>query len=237
MSLSSTTVTSMPHSSVWTSRISRMFWLMVSVFDSVSSSVWRPTTARSVGCAVWLIAAETFSIATTERTTSLAVVRDGRDVDADVVARDDALRLDRHPHDPQRHAVDAVGERDDEDQPGTARAVDDLPEPELHAALVLLEDPHRQRPEPERHEQHNDHIDDHVVSLSPACDAGDGTAIAEGRLTVRTMSASADERAQSDLPLRPSAPVTGPDVELPRCWTLDRCAGRLARRNRRSRRR
>ena len=70
MSLSSTTVTWMPHSSVWTSRISRMFWLIVSVSDSVSSSVWRPTTARSVVCAIWLIAAATFSIATTERIAS-----------------------------------------------------------------------------------------------------------------------------------------------------------------------
>ena len=47
-----------------------MFWLIVSVSESVSSSVWRPTTARSVVWAIWLIAAETFSIATTERTAS-----------------------------------------------------------------------------------------------------------------------------------------------------------------------
>ena len=47
-----------------------MFWLIVSVSDSVSSSVWRPTTARRVVCAIWLIAAAAFSIATTERITS-----------------------------------------------------------------------------------------------------------------------------------------------------------------------
>src|SRR4051812_11011322 len=67
MSLSSTIVTWTPHSSVWTSRISRMLRLMVSVSDSVSSSVWRPTTARSVVWAIWLIAAATFSSATTDR--------------------------------------------------------------------------------------------------------------------------------------------------------------------------
>ena len=44
-----------------------MFRLMFSVSDNVSSSVWRPTTARSVVCAIWSIAAETFSIATTDR--------------------------------------------------------------------------------------------------------------------------------------------------------------------------
>jgi hypothetical protein len=38
--------------------------------DSASSSVRRPTTARSVVSAIWLIAAETPSMATTERTTS-----------------------------------------------------------------------------------------------------------------------------------------------------------------------
>jgi hypothetical protein len=35
--------------------------------DSFSSGVWRPTPARSVVCAIGLVAAETFSIATTER--------------------------------------------------------------------------------------------------------------------------------------------------------------------------
>src|SRR5579875_1594667 len=70
MSRSSTSVTLTPHSSVWTSRISRIFWLMASVSESSSSSVWRPTTARSVVCAIWLIAAATFSMATTERTGS-----------------------------------------------------------------------------------------------------------------------------------------------------------------------
>jgi len=44
-----------------------MFWLIASVSESVSSSVWRPTTARSVVWAIWLIAASTFSIATRPR--------------------------------------------------------------------------------------------------------------------------------------------------------------------------
>ena len=70
MSLSSTSVTCTPHSSVCTSRIARMFWLIRSVSDSVSSRLCRPTTARSVVCAIWLIAAATFSIATTERMVS-----------------------------------------------------------------------------------------------------------------------------------------------------------------------
>ena len=70
------------------------------------------------------------------------VVGHRRDVDADVVARDDPLRLDRHRDDPQRHAPDAIDERDDEDQPRPAGVLD-AAEPELHAALVLLEDPHR----------------------------------------------------------------------------------------------
>jgi hypothetical protein len=43
---------------------------LLSVSEGVSSRVWRPTTVRSVVCAIWLIAEETFSMATTERTAS-----------------------------------------------------------------------------------------------------------------------------------------------------------------------
>jgi hypothetical protein len=57
MSFSSTSVTSTPQSNVETSRISRMSELMLSVSDSVSSSVCWPTTLRSVVCAIWSIAA------------------------------------------------------------------------------------------------------------------------------------------------------------------------------------
>jgi hypothetical protein len=65
-----------------------------------------------------------------------------------------------------------IDARDDADQPGPAGAVDHAPQPELHPALVLLEDAHRQRREHKRHEQHDDsHIDDHVVSFSPATTA------------------------------------------------------------------
>src|SRR3954470_23788370 len=138
MSLSSTTVTLTPHSSVWTSRISRMFVLILSVSESVSSRVWRPTTARRVVWAIWLIAAETFSIASIERTAS-STVRDRGHADADVVAGDDPLRFDRHRDDPQRHAAHAVDQRNDEDHAGSARAFLDATQPELHAALVLLD--------------------------------------------------------------------------------------------------
>src|SRR3954451_13878160 len=98
MSLSSTTVTLTPHSSVWTSRISRMFSLILSVSESVSSRVWRPTTARRVVWAIWLIAVDTFSIATIERAHCVLdpVVGNRGHPDADVVAGDDSLRFDGH---------------------------------------------------------------------------------------------------------------------------------------------
>ena len=116
-----------------------MFWLIVSVSDSVSSSVCRPTTARSVVWAIWLIAACTFSIATTERHRVIhAVVGDGGDVDADVVLGDDSLGLDRQRDDPQRHAVNAIDERHDEDQSRATRAALHAPQPELHPPLVLF---------------------------------------------------------------------------------------------------
>ena len=41
--------------------------------------------------------------------------------------------------------MDAIDERDHKDQPGTARAVDEASEPQLHPALVLLEDLDRHR--------------------------------------------------------------------------------------------
>ena len=70
MSFSSTRVTSTPHSTVVTSRISRMSRLIRSVSDSVSSRVCWPTTLRRVVWAIWSIAASTFSIATTDFTAS-----------------------------------------------------------------------------------------------------------------------------------------------------------------------
>ena len=69
-------------------------------------------------------------------------VGDGGDVDADVVAGDDALGLDRHGDDPQRDAVQHVDERDDQPEPGSTFA-EHPPEPEQHALLVLLDDPRR----------------------------------------------------------------------------------------------
>ena len=71
MSFSSTRVTSTPQATVATSRILRMSRLILSVSDSVWSSVCWPTTFRSVVCAIWLIAAPTFSIATTDFTASV----------------------------------------------------------------------------------------------------------------------------------------------------------------------
>ncbi len=70
MSLSSTRVTTTPHSAVVTSRISRMLMLIASVSDRISSRVCWPTTFRRVVCAIWLMAAATFSIAMTDFTAS-----------------------------------------------------------------------------------------------------------------------------------------------------------------------
>ncbi len=47
-----------------------VFSLILSVSESVSSRVWRPTTARRVVWAIWSMADDTFSIARTERTAS-----------------------------------------------------------------------------------------------------------------------------------------------------------------------
>ena len=57
MSLSSTRVTSTPHSVVVTSRISRMLRSRVAVSASASSRWCWPITLRSVVCAIWSIAA------------------------------------------------------------------------------------------------------------------------------------------------------------------------------------
>src|SRR6266511_2478340 len=105
MSLSSTSVTTTPHASVCTSRISRMLTLMVSVSARVWSRVCWPTTLRRVVWAIWLIAAATFSTATT-----------------DVVAGDDALGLDGHGDDPDRQGQPQQGQhRQQHDQDGYQR--------------------------------------------------------------------------------------------------------------------
>ena len=72
------------------------------------------------------------------------VVGDRRDVDADVVAGDDALGLDRHGDDPQRDPVQHVDDRDDQPQAGSA-FTDHPAQPEQDALLVLFDDPHRHR--------------------------------------------------------------------------------------------
>ena len=94
------------------------------------------------------------------------VVGDGGDVDADVVAGDDALGLDRHGHDPQRHPPQHLDQRHDQPQAGLSDPHHPA-EAEQHPSLVLLDDPHRQR-KPDQH-QHRDHNDGqptaHVCSL------------------------------------------------------------------------
>lgn len=70
MSLSSTRVTTRPHSVVVRSRISRMWTLMTSVSASVWSRVCWPTTLRNVVCAIWLMAVTTLSMARTDFTAS-----------------------------------------------------------------------------------------------------------------------------------------------------------------------
>src|ERR1035437_2758242 len=108
-----------------------------------------------------------------------AEVGDGGDVDADVVAGDDALRLDGHGDDPQRHPVQHVGERDDEPEAGVAGAADPA-QPEQHALLVLLDDPRGQgRAEQQQHDDDDDdddqgfHGDPSDVSKRPVIFAGE----------------------------------------------------------------
>jgi hypothetical protein len=95
-----------------------------------------------------------------------AVVGDGRDVDADVVAGDDPLRLDRHGDRPQRDAMEAIDPRHEHDQARASRPAVDASQPEQHRALVLLEDADGQRGAHQYDEQqHNDHSDDDHVLL------------------------------------------------------------------------
>ena len=98
-----------------------MFWLILSVSDKVSSGVWRPTKARSVAWAISLIAAEASRRHHRADRIRDAVVGDRRDVDADVVAGDDPLRLDGHGDDAKRVAVNAIDEGTNTIRPGPAR--------------------------------------------------------------------------------------------------------------------
>ena len=94
-----------------------MFWLIVSVSDSVSFSVWRPTTARSVVWAIWLIGG--LDVLDRDHRPGRIldpVVGHRGHVDADVVLGDDPLGLDRHRDDPQRHPMNAIDEWHDEDR-------------------------------------------------------------------------------------------------------------------------
>jgi len=86
-------------------------------------------------------------------------VGDRRDVDADVVARDDPLRLDRHRDDAQGYAAEHVDDGNDRPQPRCADA-DDLAEPEVDAHLVLLHDANREQQGEHRQDNDNDRDDE-----------------------------------------------------------------------------
>jgi hypothetical protein len=66
-----------------------------------------------------------------------------RYLDADVAPGDDALGLDRHCHDAQRHPVQDIDDGDEQPQSGFLGSGDPA-EPEHHVPLVLLDDTHRE---------------------------------------------------------------------------------------------
>ena len=112
-------------------------------------------------------------------------VGDRGDVDADVVAGDDALGLDRHRDDPQRHPVQHVDERDDQPEPGLARA-EHPAEPEQHPLLVLLDDLGRHREaQQEQHHDDDEHPDQHDHDGDPeARNSKIGAVIVDADLTL-----------------------------------------------------
>jgi hypothetical protein len=84
------------------------------------------------------------------------------DVHADVVARDDLLRRDRHRHDPKGDAAHPVDEGDHQHEARPARALAQASESEYHAALVLLEDPDRSGEQYDGYRR-NEHEKEHVT--------------------------------------------------------------------------
>src|SRR6266536_4246612 len=86
-----------------------------------------------------------------------AVVGDGGDVDADVVAGDDALGLDGHGDDAQADPVQDVDDRDDDGQAGLSDP-DDASEPEQDSLLVLFDDLDGEGEQQQR--QHDDNYHD-----------------------------------------------------------------------------
>lgn len=140
MSLSSTTVTSTPHSSVWTSMISRMFWLILSGSESVLVERVAPDDGPECGLGD-LVDGRGHVLDRHDRADRAlnAVVGDGGDVDADVVAGDDPQGLDRHRDESVADPVNAIGQREDEDHAGPAAVVIDATQPEHQGPLVLLE--------------------------------------------------------------------------------------------------
>src|SRR6266567_2731104 len=86
-----------------------------------------------------------------------AVVGDGGDVDADVVAGDDALGQDGHGDDAQADPVQDVDDRDDDGQAGLSDP-DDASEPEQDSLLVLFDDLDGEGEQQQR--QHDDNYHD-----------------------------------------------------------------------------
>ena len=82
------------------------------------------------------------------------VVGHGGHVDADVVAGDDPLRLDRHGHDAHRDTAQHVDQRDDQCEPRFLH-IDDSSETEQDTFLVLLDDAERHR-----HAEQSENSDD-----------------------------------------------------------------------------
>ena len=105
-----------------------MFWLIVSVSDSVSSRVWRPHH-RTQSRLRDLVDGRRGVLDRHHGADRIgdAIVGDGGNIDADVVAGDDPLRLDRHRDDAQRNAMDAIDERHEHDQARPPRGIPTAP--------------------------------------------------------------------------------------------------------------
>jgi hypothetical protein len=98
--------------------------------------------------------------------------------------------LDRQRDDPQRDTADAIDERDDEDQAGSARAVFDAAQAELYASLVLLEDANRPSRSSEQNDYHCDDCIGHGRGEDPVALLGDRA----GELDERCQSAATRPR-------------------------------------------
>ena len=154
MSLSSTRVTSTPHSRVITSRISPDVGVdHLGVRQRLVEGVLADNIAqRRLGD---LIHCGTHILDDHHRLHRIhdPEIRDSGNVDTDVVTGDDALRLYRHRDDAHRYLPQLVDDRDDERQAGLPDILDP-PEPEQHTLLVLGHHPNRQRSQDQRHDDY-----------------------------------------------------------------------------------